>query len=73
MKKKRWSFWKKKKQRNGNRINQDRYGVSVPFSWQGFVSERKQISLMADEKSPVSQSHSEIWISVQNSYDYNIL
>ena len=38
-----------------------------------FVSERKQISLMADEKSPVSQSHSEIRISVQNSYDYNIL
>ena len=44
-----------------------------PFFMQGFVSERKQISLMADEKSPVSQSHSEIRISVQNSYDYNIL
>ena len=43
------------------------------FFTRRFVSERKQISLMADEKSPVSQSHSEIRISVQNFYDYNIL
>jgi hypothetical protein len=44
MKKKRWSFWKKKKQRNGNRINQDRYGVSVLFSCRDlFLSENKSL------------------------------